>query len=82
MKKTGVLFNTPVFFRKLNAENQFPFGPGEGGAGYPLPSGIPSPEFGAGPGPFPAPAGLNVKTVKSKITGIIIIFFILRLHVK
>jgi hypothetical protein len=51
-----------------------PAGPGAGGAGNPLPSGIPSPEFGAGPGP--AFTGLKVKPINIATTITIIHFFI------
>jgi hypothetical protein len=55
----------------------FPFGPGDGGDGNPLPSGMPSPEFGAGPGPLPALTVPKLIQMNAAITKRITHFLIL-----
>ncbi|MFH2093600.1 MAG: hypothetical protein ABIJ31_14675 [Pseudomonadota bacterium] len=54
-----------------------PKGPGDGGDGNPLPSGMPSPEFGAGPGLPPAYNPVKGKLIKTTITIKINHFFIM-----
>lgn len=65
-----------------NIDCYLPAGPGDGGDGKPLPSGMPSPEFGAGPGLLPALTVLKAKPINAITTKIIIHFFIFTSMVK